>query len=829
MPSLTIAPADYHKQVLGALIGKSIGVTLAAPVTGSTIPRFMKFYSPVPTQPAASPVLGLPMVTLRAVSKAGAGVKREDLSVAYLEHFFLPRDEFAFASLNLRRGLPPPISGAFGNWFGASTGALMRSELWAMLLPGAPQQAAACAYRDASVDHRDEGIWAAMFFAALASAAFFITDVRTLLTIGLAMIPRTCRTARAVKSVLVSAYNADSVGDARDRILREVGSPNYTDAPQNIGFLALALFYGGMDFGTGICAAVNCGYDAACVAGMAGTIYGIWLKNEGIPEAWRAPIGDLFIPGPWLKDLDVPSSLSDIANRITALGPEFLSQFDTATSIADVPTPNQFPRAAFMEIADPQPASPNLGPVQDAPAPVETAPPADDAGNKTENPQLVSTDNTPSDGSAVAPIAVENENQLVPGSTVADSEITSVAANTPVSGVDTVSDDQQHPENLIPAIDLSVGNTESDSLTKPVEDLPAPALANAGIEPTGSTQAELQEASTSVPQTLAPTPTPEPATSTAAPPAQVDSAPDSSVLTAIKWADNSLVKPLLIESPTSSTLYGGGFAVRLDTGDDQSIAPGGSVRCTCVIANQRDKVVRATITVSVPADWKAEFDEFNPAALNLAAFTGMARVSFTLKAADGVDAVNAVNSITVSVVPDSGASADFQFLIPGATCWWVVGLFANIEGSGYDQVYPPEQRFSLQDTYHDRSSRIIGWQKMAASGPVPNLEPLFNGQSGVMYGQLRLNSPVAAPLRFSACCSGGVKVWLNGITIFRRNDSKPFRPTPCGGPWSMDVQVPQGHSTVQFKWVRSTIPYEFSFTVADRAGTLVTEVSSCSW
>jgi ADP-ribosylglycohydrolase len=171
-------------------------------------------------------------------------VRRDDLGVSYLEHFFLPREEFAFTSLNLRRGLAPPISGAYGTWYGSSTGALMRCELWALLLPGAPQQAAACAYRDASIDHRDEGIWAAMFFAGLASAAFFITDVRSLLTIGLAMIPRTCRTARAVKAALVAAYNAEPHGAARDRILKEAGSPNYTDAPQMLASW-LSLYYMG--------------------------------------------------------------------------------------------------------------------------------------------------------------------------------------------------------------------------------------------------------------------------------------------------------------------------------------------------------------------------------------------------------------------------------------------------------------------------------------------------------------------------------------------------------------------------------------------------------
>ena len=808
MPSLTIAPADYHQQVLGALTGKSIGVTLAAPVTGSTLPRFVRFYSPVPTQPVASPVLGLPLVTLRAVVKAGPSVRRDDLGVAYLEHFFLPREEFAFTSLNLRRGLAPPISGAYGNWYGSSTGALMRCELWALLLPGAPQQAAACAYRDASIDHRDEGIWAAMFFAGLASAAFFITDVRSLLTIGLAMIPRTCRTARAVKAALVAAYNAEPHGAARDRILKEVGSSNYTDAPQNVGFLALALLYGGRDFGAGICAAVNCGYDAASVAGLTGTVYGIWLSQQGIPDSWKAPIGDMFIPGPCLKDLDVPNSLSDIANSITSLGPDFLKQFDAATAISESEAQNQFPRAAFMEIADVQP--PVSPAVPSAEATPSTAP---DITLATDEPAPVKVDTATEESAGSTVEASTNKTALLPEDT-----------STPRAGSAQLMDGAATIEAVAPPADITTDSAQPIDAAATIEavapptdittDSALPIDAAATIEANRETQPAISQSTT---QSREPVPVAEA-------PTVLDP-----VMSAIKWADNSLVKPLLVESPTCSTVYAGGFAVRLDTGDALAVVPGGSVTCTCTIASNWNKEIRGAIRVNAPTGWKVEFQEYEGGRFALAAFTGMVTLKFTLSAADTAGAVNPANAVTVTVAPDDAAPVDFAFFLPGATCWWVAGLFANMEGTGFDHVYAPEQRFSLQDTYQDRAYRTVGWQKLASPGPMPNIEPIFGGQSGVLYGQIKLHCPAAAPARFSACCSGGVKVWLNGITILRRNDSKPFRPTPCGGPWSVDVDVPLGTCTVQFKWVRSNIPYEFSFTVADRAGTLLSEVSSCSW
>ena len=54
-----------------------------------------------------------------------------------------------------------------------SNGAWIRSEIWASLYPGQPDQAIRYAYYDACVDHGyGEGTYAAIFTAALESMAY---------------------------------------------------------------------------------------------------------------------------------------------------------------------------------------------------------------------------------------------------------------------------------------------------------------------------------------------------------------------------------------------------------------------------------------------------------------------------------------------------------------------------------------------------------------------------------------------------------------------------------------------------------------------------------
>lgn len=70
------------------------------------------------------------------------------------------------------------------------------------------------------VDHgMGEGTLAAMFVAAIQSAAFVEKDIRKLIDIGLAKIPESCRVAQSVKMVLKMYYEGMDWKSTRNAVV----------------------------------------------------------------------------------------------------------------------------------------------------------------------------------------------------------------------------------------------------------------------------------------------------------------------------------------------------------------------------------------------------------------------------------------------------------------------------------------------------------------------------------------------------------------------------------------------------------------------------------
>jgi len=320
VPIVRMTPPEYRDRVLGGWLGKNAGSTLGTPFEGRTEPLGLTFYEPVPVQPAANDDLDLELLWLHALEAHGIGLTSLELASEWLEHMRYPWDEYGFATFNLRRGLNPPLSGRFANWFKDSMGATIRSEIWAMIAPGAPDVAVAFAYSDAVVDHADEGVWALLFLTAMESAAFFVNYMDKLLQIGLARIPATSRIARAVQMARTSHSEGKSALETRAAILQAVGRSNVTDVAQNLGFIALGLLYGNGDFGATLCSAVNCGYDTDTTGATVGAILGIRSGASALPKRWLDPIGERVVVGWGVEGLQAPTTVQELTDRTVAIG-----------------------------------------------------------------------------------------------------------------------------------------------------------------------------------------------------------------------------------------------------------------------------------------------------------------------------------------------------------------------------------------------------------------------------------------------------------------------------------------------------------------------------
>ncbi|QGQ95196.1 ADP-ribosylglycohydrolase family protein [Paenibacillus psychroresistens] len=335
MGRMKLNAAEYYRKVYGGWLGKNIGGTLGAPVEGKMELLDLKFYPILPDGPLENDDLDLQLVWLHALEQYGARLTAKELGQEWLEHVFFPFDEYGYALTNLRRGLQAPISGWFNNPFNNCMGSPIRSEIWAMVAPGAPHVAAYYAYEDAIVDHAaGEGVYGEVFFAAIESAAFVISDRDQLIQIGLAFIPKECRTAIALQDLL-KWHQADKTWlEARELILLHHGHPNFTDAPQNIAFTILGWLYGN-DFEDSILKAVNCGYDTDCTAATLAAILGIIGGPESLPERWVKPVGDRVVVSPPIKGFPAPQDLDELTRRTMRMGREVLAVWDTPIDIVE--------------------------------------------------------------------------------------------------------------------------------------------------------------------------------------------------------------------------------------------------------------------------------------------------------------------------------------------------------------------------------------------------------------------------------------------------------------------------------------------------------------
>ena len=286
---------EYEDKVYACWTGKNIGGTMGAPYEGKREILDVKGFVTKPGEALPNDDLDLQLAWLRAVDELGPqNINSKTLGEYWVSYITPNWNEYGVCKANMREGLLPPLSGQVNNeeWM-HSNGAWIRTEVWACLYPCKVEQAIRMAYEDASVDHGfGEGTYAAIFVAAMESAAFVLSDADALLDVGLSKIPEDCRVARSVNIVRRAYADGVSWKDCRELLVKDSEDLGWFQAPANVGFVVLGLLYGQGDFKQSLIYAVNCGDDTDCTGATLGSLLGIMGGMAVIPEDWRAYIGD---------------------------------------------------------------------------------------------------------------------------------------------------------------------------------------------------------------------------------------------------------------------------------------------------------------------------------------------------------------------------------------------------------------------------------------------------------------------------------------------------------------------------------------------------------
>ena len=344
---------SYRDKVLACWIGKNIGGTMGTPYEGMRQMNDIKGFSTEEGVILPNDDLDLQLVWLLAVEKLGLNRIDSKILGEFWTSFVTPHwNEYGIGKVNMSDGLLPPMSGDTHNSWRHSNGAWIRTEIWASLAPAAPDIAIRYAYEDASVDHgTGEGTVAAVFVAALESAAFVVSDIRKLIDIALSKIPEESRMAKSIVRLL-ECYDAGMDYREAREVIRNLNSDigtGWFEAPSNVSYAVLGLLWGEGDFKKSMIYAINCGDDTDCTGATVGSVLGIIGGTKAIPEDWKKHIGDdiitISIKKGAIMDLredksstlkvGVPETCTELTDRVVRIAPAIPIIFSTKLSFTD--------------------------------------------------------------------------------------------------------------------------------------------------------------------------------------------------------------------------------------------------------------------------------------------------------------------------------------------------------------------------------------------------------------------------------------------------------------------------------------------------------------
>jgi ADP-ribosylglycohydrolase len=349
--TLTLQGDALRDRVLGAWLGRAAGCLLGKPVEGwsrKDIREVLQYggeyplnqyidYPEAPNDPKAGESAGAPEVVARLRQRPAGWfrgrfdrmVRDDDMDYPLLALHVLEQYGPSFTTANvghawqmklpyllvytaervayrnLVNGLTPPETATYRNPYREWIGADIRADLWGWVCPGAPEQAAALAYRDAALSHVKNGIYGEMFFASAIAAAFATDSVLEALEVGLSEIPARCRLAEAIRNTIDWVREDGDPERTTDRIHETYGHYHRVHTINNACLTVMGLLYahrgpqgqqmaGGdpESFEPAICLTVMGGWDTDCTGATAGSLAGAFIGARGLPRKWVGDFND---------------------------------------------------------------------------------------------------------------------------------------------------------------------------------------------------------------------------------------------------------------------------------------------------------------------------------------------------------------------------------------------------------------------------------------------------------------------------------------------------------------------------------------------------------
>jgi len=205
----------------------------------------------------------------------------------------------------LNNGIKAPLSGdPRYNAHANDIDFQIESDFIGLMTPGLPQEANRIADRVGRVMNYGDGLYGGMFFGGMYAAAFFESDPRKVVEMGLRSIPADSGYGKIIADVLKWSTENPKDWQKTWRLITEKwdrGDPCpdgalddfNIDARLNGAFVALGLLYGERDFAKTLEVSARAGQDSDCNPSSAAGILGVMLGYNQIPDRWKSGIPKL--------------------------------------------------------------------------------------------------------------------------------------------------------------------------------------------------------------------------------------------------------------------------------------------------------------------------------------------------------------------------------------------------------------------------------------------------------------------------------------------------------------------------------------------------------
>lgn len=323
----TIKLDEYRNKLKAALFGRFAGCTLGAPVEGWSLEKMENYakelgiteypltdYWPSHPNPEVSRYqyeklknytkdfmdhvpcdddIGYTYLSL-FIAEEGNGLDftLNDVANAWLKYLPFACTAEQVALGNLQKGIPPSQAAEFDNPYQEWIGADIRCDGYGYMAPCNPKKAAEMAKTDAWISHRNNGVYGLMYFAAVISLCFCLSDPKKALVEGLNYISADCELADAVRWALEHYDAVKDYRHAAELVDEKFPGMHIVHTINNACLIIFALALGGKDVGKVIANAVAMAHDNDCTAATAGSIAGACYGMDSLDAHWYLPFND---------------------------------------------------------------------------------------------------------------------------------------------------------------------------------------------------------------------------------------------------------------------------------------------------------------------------------------------------------------------------------------------------------------------------------------------------------------------------------------------------------------------------------------------------------